>query len=179
MTYEKIIYDIRQIVVDHLMLKDFGYGAISDIKVRSEGATENECDYPYLFANPITHQRVGSQMQYQFNVIIMDMVDEESDNFLKIQSECMQYADDVLAKLKLGYKYDIANTITYTPFKERFVDEVAGVTINLTITIPTPLNNCITPFAQPPFVWNLNYNKWINEKRRWNKTPISIGEPEL
>ena len=135
------------------MLVDFGYGQISDIKTRSEGMGELEgADYPYLFLNPGVHQRTESQITYNFNMIIMDMAREEEgeeyQNFLNIQSNCIQYCDDVLARLRYHYKDkpEILFTVGYTPFYERFQDDLAGATATISIVVPQNINECIAPF---------------------------------
>lgn len=146
MTYQELVDRIKQVTFDHKMLVDFGYGQLSDIKVRSEGGNPEQADYPYLFLNPTTHQRTQQTIIYNFNMIVMDMV--KDDNFLKIQSEAQQYIDDVIAYLRFGFtdKPDVQLSYTLTPFKERFQDTVAGMTATLQIVIPDPINNCITPF---------------------------------
>jgi len=145
MKYVDVVSIIKESVEAHLILQDFGYGNISDIKVKSEGSTPNEADYPYLFLNPTIHGRSSTTMIYRFNMIVMDMV--ANDNYLKIQSECQQYIDDILARIKLFYQIEVnLALVEYTPFKERFQDEVAGFTAQIEIIVPSPLNDCITPF---------------------------------
>jgi hypothetical protein len=95
-------------------------------------------------------------MNYSFNMIIMDMARPEDgantdkfDNYITIQSQCQQYIDDVLAQLYYFYKDQPEITltgITYTPFKEKYQDVVAGMTATITIQVPTPLNECIAPY---------------------------------
>jgi hypothetical protein len=77
--------------------------------------------------------------------------EEEGDvyeNFLGIQSNCMQYIDDVVARLYYHYKDkpEIQFNYSYTPFYERFQDDLAGATANIQIVVPTNINDCITPF---------------------------------
>ena len=148
MTYKEIVDRFKAVADNHYMLKDFGYGQLSDIKVHSQ---DGEADYPYLFLNPSTHNRNGVSMNYNFNMIIMDVATDEDDeysNFMAIQSKCQQYIDDVIAEFYYGYtdkpeiKYD---NVTYTPFKERFQDSVAGMTATITIEVPTPINRCVAP----------------------------------
>lgn len=153
MNYNDVVNRFKEIVGDHRMLVDFGYGQISDIKTRSEGMGELEgADYPYLFLNPAVHQRTESQITYNFNMIIMDMAREEVEdpyqNFLNIQSDCIQYCDDVLARLRYHYKDkpEILFQLGYTPFYERFQDDLAGVTANISIVVPNSINECIAPF---------------------------------
>ena len=153
MTYQEIVNRFKEIANQHYMLKDFGYGQLSDIKVHAQ---EGEADYPYLFLNYNTHNRSGVSMNYNFNMIVMDVATDEDDvhsNFLAIQSKCQQYIDDVIAELYYGYndKPEVNySNVTYTPFKERFQDSVAGMTATITIQVPTPINQCIAPFDDAP-----------------------------
>lgn len=151
MTYKDIINRVRQIVQDHKQLESFGYGQLSDLKTQVQ--ITPEADYPYLFLVPGTHTRSGAVMTYNFNMIVMDMArGEEGDvyqNYITIQSDCQQYIDDVLAHLYYYYQDQPEvqfSNVSYTPFKEKYQDEVAGMTATLSIQVPTPLNDCITPF---------------------------------
>lgn len=153
MTYKDIINRFRSIVQNHYMLEDFGYGQLSDLKTQSQlGPEEEGVDYPYLFLLPGQHVRQGPVMQYSFNMIVMDMARGEEgdlfDNYITIQSQCQQYIDDVLANLYYFYEdqpeIQLTN-INYTPFKEKYQDELAGMTATITIQVPTPLNDCIAP----------------------------------
>lgn len=157
MTYSEIVNRIQDVVNQHLMLADFGYGDLSDLKVRFEnksGDSAEQADYPYAFLNPLPHNRSQAAVTYNFNLIVMDMARAELDNqqynnMLVIQSQCQQYIDDIIAQLYYGYsdapevKWD---NITYTTFNERFQDDVAGMTANLSIVIPNQINACIAPF---------------------------------
>jgi len=163
MNYKDVVNRIQTIVEDHKMLVDFGYGQVSDIKTRSTG-TEGEpdgADYPYLFLNPTQHVRTQQQITYNFNMIVMDMAREEEaheyQNFLNIQSDCIQYIDDIVARLYYFYKDkpEVSMDLNYTPFYERFQDDLAGATATLSITVPNSINECIAPFAVPVL---RNYN---------------------
>ena len=165
MTYKEIINRIRTVVEDHYILKDFGYGQLSDLKTQSQlGPEEQGVDYPYLFLLPQTHQRQGPVMNYTFNMIVMDMARGEEgdlyDNYITIQSQCQQYIDDVLANLYYYYKDqpEVQLTgISYVPFKEKYQDELAGMTATITIQVPTPLNECIAPFVHyEEIIWVYN-----------------------
>lgn len=152
MTYKDVIDRIHGAVTRHKMLADFGYGQLSDIKVHAEGT---EADYPYLFLNPAQHTREGVNMVYNFNMIVMDVAIDEDDqfgNWINIQSQCQQYIDDIIAELHYGFQdkpiIDYTN-VSYTPFKERFQDSLAGMTANITIEVPTPINLCVAPYEPP------------------------------
>ena len=156
MNYKDVVDRIRQVVFDHKMLVDFGYGQLSDIKTRAQGdgldGDTNDADYPYCFLNPQPHVRTETQITYNFNMILMDMAREEEgddyQNFLAIQSDCIQYIDDIVARLYYHYKDqpEVQFNYSYNPFYERFQDQLAGATANLSIIVPTNINDCIAPF---------------------------------
>ena len=125
MTYQEIVNRIQDITDQHKMLADFGYGDLSDLKVRFEntsGDSAVQADYPYLFLNPGVHQRNQGMVTYNFNMIVMDMArgevsDQPYNNMLAIQSQCQQYIDDVIAYLYNGYQDNpevIYSGVTYT-----------------------------------------------------------------
>jgi hypothetical protein len=170
MTYYDIIEEFYRAASSHFMIAEVGYGPISDIKSRSQNAgsfhdgEQDNTDYPYMFINPGVHSRGAGVMTYQFNLIMMDMAWEETPNAdqptaldvirftneAQIQSQCQQYIDDVIAQLwNTGRKtqnFDMRLDVTYTPFVERFQDSVAGMTANVKIEVPTPINWCDAPY---------------------------------
>jgi len=169
MNYKDVVDRIRQVVFDHKMLVDFGYGQLSDIKTRAQGdgldGDTNDADYPYCFLNPQPHVRTETQITYNFNMILMDMAREEEgddyQNFLAIQSDCIQYIDDIVARLYYHYKDqpEVQFNYSYNPFYERFQDQLAGATANLSIIVPTNINDCITPFADYELVHTKQYGE--------------------
>lgn len=151
MTYKELVDTLKQIAFDHQMIVDFGYGELSDIKVKTEDnqAQNDEADYPYMFLNPGQHTRTQNSITYSFNLIMMDMAkdDDYNSDVVRVQSECQQYIDDVLAELYFeNDSVDVELTVNLTPFKERFQDNVAGMTASLDIVVPLGLNRCIAPF---------------------------------
>lgn len=155
MTYKELVDNIATTVANHQILRDFGYGAITDIKTVADGPAANDTtvDYPYAFLNPTQGSRNGQAITYRWNLIVMDVVQEDPDdkyrNYLQVQSDCQQYIDDILANLRFKTplnKFDLTLNVQLTPFKERFQDSVAGMTATLEIEVPIPLNNCITPY---------------------------------
>ena len=155
MTYKELVDKIAQIVSDHYILRDFGYGALTDIKTVDSGERVN---YPYVFLNPTQSTRTGQEITYRFNLIAMDVAEEEQgySNYLEVQSNCQQYIDDILAHLRFQTplnRFDLTLNVSLTPFKERFQDTVAGMTATLEIVLPLPLNDCITPYDPPQTEW--------------------------
>jgi len=149
MTYYEIVNRIQEVVQDHEILVDFGYGALTDIKTVDEDTRVN---YPYAFLNPTQSTRTAQSIVYRFNLIVMEVVQDDPNQkfngYLKAQSNCQQYIDDILSRLRFHYtdQVDLTLNVSLTPFKERFQDTVAGMTATLEIEIPNRLNECIAPF---------------------------------
>lgn len=149
MTYYEIVNRIQEVVQDHEILVDFGYGALTDIKTVDEDTRVN---YPYAFLNPTQSTRTAQSIVYRFNLIVMEVVQDDPtqkfSGYLKAQSNCQQYIDDILSRLRFHYtdQVDLTLNVSLTPFKERFQDTVAGMTATLEIEIPNRLNECIAPF---------------------------------
>jgi hypothetical protein len=152
MNYKEIVDRLREIVFRHKMLVDWGYGDLSDIKVKSQNDTDkgsDGADYPYAFLNPGQHSRLENSMIYRFNLIVMEMSTDDTDRVIEVQSNCMQYINDIVAMWHFGYQTDRTEiTLSYSviPFKQRFQDTVAGMTASIEITVADPLDNCLTPF---------------------------------
>jgi len=184
MTYKEIVDKIQSICREHDIIREFGYGAISDLKtlntehnvtvVDNSPYTESQTLYPYVFLNPTQSTRTSQMIAYRFNMIVMDTVlpnglelitnnpgdidqkDPPYGQVLQVQSDCQQYVDDIIARLRFGNpsnineKYDpsidVQLTVNLTPFKERFADTVAGMTATLEIQVTKPINECIAPY---------------------------------
>lgn len=149
MTYKEIVDLLGSIADLHKMIADWGYGDLSDIKTR---AASGDASYPYMFINPAGGNRDAQTTTWTFNLIMMEVVGKE-DDFLKAQSECALYLNDIIGYLQL-YLTGPADpqpvfTVQLQPFKERFQDEVAGMTATLQVIVKQPLNDCIAPFIDP------------------------------
>lgn len=181
MTYQEIVDKFRSICRQHEIIKEFGYGAISDIKTMNvddnlsltedSDYLETQTLYPYVYLVPQQSTRTSQAITYRFNMIVMDTVlpnglellissnqndqkDPPYGQTLKVQSDCQQYVDDILAALRLEKNnngkpklplMDAQLNVNLTPFKERFQDTVAGMTATIEIEIAQPLNLCIAP----------------------------------
>ena len=128
MTYKELVDRIAQVCDQHPIIRDFGYGAISDLKTMNTEANNSlvtatlEEDamtlYPYVFLNPTQSTRTSQAISYRFNMIVMDTVlpnglelitnaasdidqkDPPYGQTLQVQSDCQQYIDDIIAALR-------------------------------------------------------------------------------
>lgn len=143
MTYKQIVEKIETIVLSHQSVNNFGYGMLSDIKPKAT-------DYPYVFLNPETHTRQQNTTTYSFNLIVMDLVNNNSpspDKDLIVEDRCIKIILDILSKIEYDTpEIDFNKQGALTNFVERFDDDVAGATYNLQIVVRDPLDKCNAPF---------------------------------
>ena len=128
MTYRDLVTKIKNIAESHLMIRDFGYGALTDMKTMNTEKNqvfssdnpyvESLTLYPYVFLNPTQSSRTSQTITYRFNMIAMDIpldaglelttsddADQKDPPFasvLQVQSDCQQYIDDIMAGLRFG-----------------------------------------------------------------------------
>ncbi len=128
MTYRDLVTKIKNITESHLMIRDFGYGALTDMKTMNTEKNqvfssdnpyvESLTLYPYVFLNPTQSSRTSQTITYRFNMIAMDIpldaglelttsddADQKDPPFasvLQVQSDCQQYIDDIMAGLRFG-----------------------------------------------------------------------------
>ena len=151
MTYKEIIDTFKQKVQGHFFINTFGYGDISDIMTPDN---EQPPYYPYIFLNPVSVTSNDRTSTFSFNVICMTQAPMGETNIIRAQSDCMDNLRDLIAKV--NYTLDdpliqFNEPYTFTPFKERFQDDVVGATCAMSITYPSILDGCNTPIADPQY----------------------------
>lgn len=156
MTYYQLIEAFRQFAAQHKQIKCFGYGNISDIEVPVDAVTGQpvQRDYPYFFVNPTNHTYTQSMLTYRFNIIVMELVTEVTptgfsglNSTIKAQSDALLILNDFLAWIEYNTEYDteLVKNAAFTPFQERFQDNLAGMTVAVELQVPNDLNLCIAP----------------------------------
>ena len=142
MTLSNLIEKLKTIQEQHPMIRMFGEGDIYDY-------TDNggEIVYPVFWTVVRPSQYSNMTMRYRLVLLFADLLTEDKSNRLQVQSDQLLVALDVLAKLKLDNSYDF-NTQPQASvefFQERFDDFTAGVSIEIEVTSPMPLNLCQVP----------------------------------
>ena len=147
MTYKQLVDRIADVCDAHPIIRDFGYGAISDLKTMNAEANNNSVTatleedamtlYPYVFLNPSQSTRTSQAISYRFNMIVMDTVlpnglelitnaasdidqkDPPYGQVLQAQSDCQQYVDDIIAALRFGKNFNpTAPSQAYDPLMD-------------------------------------------------------------
>jgi hypothetical protein len=142
MTLIELVQKLKAIQEAHPMIRTFGEGDIYDY-VDNGG----EIQYPVMWTVIRPIQFSTSNLRYRIVLLFADLLTEDKSNRLQIQSDQMLVALDVLSKLKLdnSYSFNAIANATLELFQERFDDFTAGVSIEIEINSPVPLNLCAIP----------------------------------
>jgi hypothetical protein len=142
MTLSNLIEKLKAIQEEHPMIRTFGEGDIYDY-------TDNggEIVYPVFWTVVRPSQYSNMTMRYRLVLLFADLLTEDKSNRLQVQSDQLLVALDVLAKLKLDndYNFNTQPQAAVEFFQERFDDFTAGVSIEIEVTSPMPLNLCQVP----------------------------------
>lgn len=141
------LYDVfKTIASNHRQINTFGFGETWDI------ATSGTVNYPYLWVIPKDSTIRTGEIGFNFEFIMMDLVQKGTDNLNDVHSDTHQSLCDVLSRLRQGgYNFNIKrdSEIRITPFEDDTDDEVAGWSGPVTIWVDWDFDSCSTPVLNP------------------------------
>jgi hypothetical protein len=162
--------DFRLLADYHKQLNSFGFGNYEDLsywtesRLKQSNPTFESPFFPLLYVVPSNaEQRIeqngSSYMEYEFNCIVMDIIDRDLANQVDVLSDTNQILDDIISQFRLSVteslgcfnsKYYLDETIEMIPFLERYSDLCGGWNAILKIKVMSPLDRCNAAFR--PFV---------------------------
>ena len=142
MTLVDLVKKLKAIQEAHPMIRTFGEGDIYDY-VDNGG----EIEYPVMWVVVKPSNYANTTMRYRLLILFADLLAEDKSNRLQLQSDQHQVALDVVSKLKLDtqYNFNISTNVNVEFFQERFDDFTAGVSVDIEIVDPQPLDLCQFP----------------------------------
>jgi hypothetical protein len=146
MNYKQVVEIISGICKNHLFVKQFGFGEISDVMQPEDNSSPN---YPYVFLNPLSITSTMKSSSFSFNLICMEQTYDKYNSIIQSQSDCIEILFDIVSKINLSTDYptlQVNDNFVFTPFVERMKDNVVGATCNITLTFANPLNGCSLPY---------------------------------
>ena len=153
MTIKDIIKMFAVFTAQHPILRTFSWGNLADYS-RDNYITE----YPAIHFVPQPSLIERTYANFNFSVLIYDLQNEYVDgdpinsNQLDSLSLCQVILTDFYAYFTnqlTGYDFFLTTAVNYTPFVDRFKEDVCGV--EATITITAEQTACIPAFIQEQF----------------------------
>lgn len=140
-----------QYVQNEVNLKGYYFGQPFDIN----GQTTVEQLYPGMLVTPINSQALQYTINRTYQITIYDILNFEKSNEIEIISDCEEYAFRLIRYITANHDYfSIVGVPTISPFVDKFLDDVAGVIIDIVIEFNGESNECLDtmPNFTPPSI---------------------------
>lgn len=139
MTLNQIIAQITSYGTSHPQINTVYFGDFAD-KLDDEDVV-----YPAMFFDVDGGQFLAKQLSFTFSIYLLDRHLVETDA-LEVLSDMSLVAEDIVARLRTpSNEWITADNINVTFFREAEPDYLAGVRLDVGITLPSINNRCQIP----------------------------------
>lgn len=149
-SYKQVVELFKSISLSQIAVKQFQVGMPSDIDVETDVHTFQR--FPLVFLVPRTSQmdRFG-KMVLGFDLVICDIAkDNEEDLQINTYNNTLLIGQDILSKIIMTdwntVGIEIQTPVNFTPFQEKFNNNLTGWTWNLNVIVKSPFNLCDAAF---------------------------------
>jgi uncharacterized delta-60 repeat protein len=163
----KTIHDDFRLLADHhKQINSFGFGQLEDLsfwtesRLKQQNTTFESPFFPLLYVVPsIATQRMEqngvSFIEYDFNIVVMDILDRDLKNQVDVLSDTNQILDDIVSQFRLSVtnalgnfneEYYLDDAVSYYPFMEDFTDMCGGWNAQIKLKVMNPVNRCDAAF---------------------------------
>ena len=144
MTLNQIVKELTKIANDHEQINYVYFGDVW------ERISNGEVTYPAMFMT-LTGASFGAKdIGYSFSLYFMDRMLMEETNETEVLSDMTQVAGDIVAQLRYPEDYSIVTwslnqNLPITFYTESDPDLLAGVKLDITLTLPFINDRCQVP----------------------------------
>jgi len=148
-TFNNVIETILCVAFKHKFVEQVDSGDIFDVDLEKNTA------FPYFHCVPKNIQTDDTRIKYNFQLLIMDLVEPGLSNEQQVMSDTGQILIDIIALFRNGdiTKPDAADEAVYyteanytlEPFTERFDASVTGWMVEFTVIVDSVFSACEIP----------------------------------
>ena len=144
MTLNQIVKELTTIGNDHEQINFVYFGDVW------ERLSNGEVTYPAMFFTLTGANVLSKEIGYQFSLYFMDRMLSEETNETEVLSDMTQVAGDIVAQLRYPTDYGkvtwaVNQNLPLTFYTESDPDYLAGVKLDVTLTVPFINNRCEVP----------------------------------
>ena len=140
MTLNQVVAQITEIGERHLQINTTYFGDVW------ERLSNGEVTYPAMFFSLTGATLLSKQLQYSFSIYLMDRMLSEETNETDVLSDMTSVGQDIVALLRSPYQtWIIGENASISYFTESDPDYLAGIKIDITLTLPSINNRCVIP----------------------------------
>ena len=102
--------------------------------------------YPGLLVTPLSTIASEYALTRQYEVVFYDILDEDKLNLIDVQSDCEEFALRLIKFLRnFSSDFELIGDPNISFFVDRFLDDVSGVILTVSINSNADSNECDTP----------------------------------
>lgn len=144
MTLNQIVKELTTIGNDHEQINFVYFGDVW------ERLSNGEVTYPAMFFTLTGANVAAKEIGYSFSLYFMDRMLSEETNETEVLSDMTQVAGDIVAQLRYPTDYGkvtwtVNQNLPLTFYTESDPDYLAGVKLDITLTVPFINNRCEVP----------------------------------
>lgn len=148
-TYKELITYFETLCSQHIAIKQFAVGELSDIDVQTN--TKTPVKYPLVFMVPqVSSLDKNGKMILGFSLIVADIAKNQEDLVTDTHNETLMIMQDLFSRILLtdwkAVEINLQTPINIVPFVERFNNNLAGWTAEINIEMKTPFDLCAAAF---------------------------------
>ena len=159
--FKTLADDFQTMANHHKQLNSFGLGNVDQISYwtqsrdKQNNTTYNSPIYPLLYVVPSIVENNKQFKIWEFNTLVMDIVERNLDNQVDTISDTLQIVQDIISQYRLSVtaqfgnyydKYFVNDTTNIIPFLEKQDDMVNGWNAKIRIQTKTYLDRCSAAF---------------------------------
>jgi len=176
-TFDNVLSTILSVCKNHPNVNSVQHGDPWELNTDGGGI------YPLCLVVPTSINTLDGEIQYNFNILCMDLVEPGESNELRVLSSTSTTLIDIISYFKKGgsayptpgyrdtnewyhYTVDRATSFTMEPFTEKFTDNVAGWNLQFSINLHHDFSVCD---------WDMGFGK-ITDVDESGVVTASVGQ---
>jgi hypothetical protein len=182
--FKTIADDLKYLANSHKQINSFGLGNVDELSYyttsrdKQDNPNSQSPYFPLLFVVPSNIVNDLQFKEWDFNIVSLDIVERDLDNEVDTLSDTLQILNDVISQFRLSvtnqqgnynYLYYLDDTVTCTPFMEKYSDMTNGWTGLIKVKTKTPLDRCAAAYntftGTPIYHAGINFKSIIDDFR--------------
>ena len=154
LNYKQLLTYFSSIAYHHEQIRSFGFGDMTQITM--DVTTQKSPLYPRLYLVPDSVQFNQNHIHYNFNVLVIDKINNDLSNQEEVLSDTLEIAQDIWTTFYQSYTYQSGNFSQIVvgdwqsqvqSFIERFDDVLGGWNLSLRLDAPFDYSKCGLPMS--------------------------------
>lgn len=148
-TYKQVTEFFRGLCSSHLLVKSFSVGDPSDIDVETNLEPYQRFPLVFLVPQQSSFDR-GGKLTFNFTMVVADIAENDEELQINTINNCLMILQDIASRIiQTTWSEEglvLETPINFTPWTEKFNNNLSGVSAEIAVVLKSPFNNCDSAF---------------------------------